>query len=130
DTFYSFMLHYTSNMLGLDLKKLYYKNKIKFYDFHLDHDSLKKPNTQKLVSEYLVEHLLPLKSDIIMAKHNLRQRFFPEEIPPIPYANYILKDIKKAKSKLGKYIAVHWRMENVDAASLPICADDLIMVLR
>ena len=66
-----------------------------------------------------------------MFKHRLFKTIFPDDVTtPYPYANYIVKDIKRIGSNLGKYIAIHWRMESAKAENFPFCANDLIKRLK
>ena len=67
----------------------------------------------------------------MMFRHSFRKTIFPNDVTtPYPYANYIVKDIKRIGTNLGKYIAIHWRMENSKVEDLQLCADDLVKQLN
>ncbi|CAG8619803.1 18932_t:CDS:1 [Racocetra fulgida] len=101
-----------------------------YKEFHtgvkkIDHEALLKFVTNTLKTPPMTEEY-----EVIMILNKSPREYFPYISEPIPYSPYILKESKRIINKLKPYIAVHWRMEQVEPKLMPECARKLVKTLK
>lgn len=71
----------------------------------------------------------PLDPDVLLVHWDLRHMPFTAPLPPLDYSAKLWQMTHRLTALHRPYLAVHWRMETVDPAVLPDCAEALVDTL-
>ncbi|GBC05611.1 hypothetical protein RclHR1_06310007 [Rhizophagus clarus] len=105
-------------------------SKVKYTKYYIDESDLMSERRRIKFSESFSK-TFTMNDDILFMNANVIHPLFPQEMPIIPYSEYILNEAKRIKNKLSSsYIAIHWRLEQSNPTLLPECAQGLIMTLK
>ncbi|CAG8527799.1 8249_t:CDS:2 [Scutellospora calospora] len=84
-------------------------------------------NSNIIMLNYLTSQL-NINYEVLLINHDLRYSLFINEkgVPPVTYANHLIRAANKVSKELDSYIGIHWRMETNVTKSLTKCANKLV----
>ncbi|CAG8615050.1 3338_t:CDS:1 [Acaulospora morrowiae] len=95
----------------------------------VNQDALLDLEKRKHVTKLVTDSFFHSGDEVLLIKSDISHDMSLQKYPTIPYSTLIAQEAQKIKMTLKSYVAIHWKMEGMQAETLYACAERLRSML-